>query len=83
MSQGAVYLSAARKEGSAIWHLLTLPFILIGFLISGGMAVAGIALLSVFLIPFLLLALVFRVGFFFLKVVLVVVLGAVLLVSCV
>jgi hypothetical protein len=43
----------------------------------------GVALFSVFLIPLILLALVFRIGFFFLKVGLAVALLAVLLVSCV
>jgi hypothetical protein len=66
-----------------MWHLLALPFILVGFLISSAMAAAGMALFLVLLIPLMLLALVFRVGFFFLKVGLVVALLAVLLVSCV
>ena len=64
-----------------MWHLLALPFILVGFFISGAFAVAGVALFSVFLVPLILLALFFRVGVFFFKVVLVVALGA-LLVSC-
>ena len=66
-----------------MWHLLALPFVLFGFLISGAMAAVGVALFSVFLIPLILLALVFRIGFFFLKVGLAVALLAVLLVSCV
>lgn len=64
-------------------HLLALPFILIGVLISGVFAAAGVALFSVFLIPLILLAVFFRIGFLFLKVALVVTLGALLLVSCV
>jgi hypothetical protein len=48
-----------------MWHLLALPFILLGFLISGAMAAVGVALFSAFLIPLILLALLFRVGFFF------------------
>lgn len=59
-------------------HLLALPFILVGVLISGVFAAVGVALFSVFLIPLLLLAIVFRVGFFFLKIGLIVVLLAVL-----
>jgi hypothetical protein len=65
-----------------MWHLLMLPFILMGALISGAFAVTGVALFSVFLIPCILLAVFFRIGFFFLKVGAVVVLLA-LLVSCV
>ena len=64
-----------------MWHLLVLPFILLGFLISGAFSALGVALLSVFLIPLILLALFFRVGVFFFKIAVVVVLGA-LLVSC-
>jgi hypothetical protein len=62
-------------------HLLALPFVLLGFMISGVFAAVGVALFSVFLIPLILLALFFRVGIFFFKVVLVVALGA-LPVSC-
>ena len=61
-----------------MFHLLALPFILVGFLISGAMAAVGVALFSVFLIPFILLAVFFRIGFFFLKIGLIVVLLAVL-----
>ena len=64
-----------------MWHLLALPFILVGALVSGAFAVAGVALFSIFLIPLMLLALFFRVGVFFFKLVLVVAVGA-LLVSC-
>jgi len=64
-----------------MWHLLALPFVLLGFLISGAFAAVGVALFSVFLVPLILLALFFRLGIFFFKVVLVVALGA-LLVSC-
>jgi len=64
-----------------MWHVLALPFILVGFLVSGAMATAGVALFLVFLIPFILLALVFRVGFFFLKFAVVALLGILLLVS--
>ena len=39
-----------------MFHLLALPFILVGFLISGAMAAVGVALFSVFLIPLILLA---------------------------
>lgn len=66
-----------------MFHLLALPFILIGVLISGAFAVVGVALFSVFLIPLILLAVFFRIGFLFIKVALVVTLGALLLVSCV
>ena len=59
-------------------HLLALPFILVGFLLSGVFAAVGVALFSVFLIPLLLFAVFFRLGFFFLKVGLIVVLLAVL-----
>jgi hypothetical protein len=62
-----------------MWHLLALPFILVGALISGAFAVAGVALFSVFLIPLILLAIMFRIGFFFLKLGVVVVLLAVLI----
>jgi hypothetical protein len=71
------------KKGSAMFHLLALPFILVGVLISGVFAAIGVALFSVFLIPLILLAVFFRIGFFFLKAVLVLTLGALLLVSCV
>ena len=64
-------------------HLLALPFVLIGALISSAFAVAGVALFSVFLIPFILLAVFCRIGLFFLKAGLVVLLLSVLLVSCV
>jgi hypothetical protein len=83
MSMAGTYVSPARKEVPAMFHLLALPFILIGVLISGAFAAVGVALFSVFLIPFILLAVFFRIGFLFLKVVLVVTLGALLLVSCV
>ena len=66
-----------------MWHLLALPFILAGFLISGAMAAVGATLFLAFLIPLMLLALVFRVGFFFLKVGLVVVLLVIVLVALV
>lgn len=66
-----------------MWHLLALPFILFGFVISGAMAAAGLAFFAVFLIPLILLAVLFRIGFFFLKAALVVVLGSLLLVSCI
>lgn len=59
-------------------HLLALPFILVGVLISGVFAAVGVALFSVFLIPLLLFAVFFRVGFFFLKIGLIVALLAVL-----
>ena len=62
-----------------MFHLLALPFILVGLLISGTFAAVGVALFSVFLIPLLLLAVFFRIGFFFLKVGLIVVLLAVLI----
>jgi hypothetical protein len=81
MSMPPAYVSGAREEGSAMWHLLALPFVLVGALISGAFAVAGVALFSVFMIPLILLALFFRIGVFFFKLVLVVALGA-LLVSC-
>ncbi|HEY1961652.1 MAG TPA: hypothetical protein VGG69_04470 [Rhizomicrobium sp.] len=81
MSARLAYLFSA-DGGSAMWHLLMLPFILMGALISGAFAVASVALFSVFLIPFILLAVFFRIGFFFLKLGAVVVLLA-LLVSCV
>jgi hypothetical protein len=66
-----------------MWHLLVLPFILLAFVISGATAAAGVALFSVFLIPLILLALLFRIGFFFLKIALVVGLGCFLLASCI
>jgi len=62
-----------------MFHLLALPFILVGLLISGTFAAVGVALFSVILIPLLLLAVFFRIGFFFLKVGLIVVLLAVLI----
>jgi hypothetical protein len=84
LNVGGHGLRIGRAEGgSAMFHLLALPFILLGFLISGAFAAVGIALLSVFLIPLILLAVFFRIGFFFLKVVLVCTLGALLLVSCI
>ncbi len=64
-----------------MWHLLALPFILVGFVISGAMAAAGATLIAIFVIPLIVVALFFRVGFFFLKVGLVVALLAVLLIS--
>jgi hypothetical protein len=60
-------------------HLLALPFILIGVLMSGVMAFAGVAVFASLLIPLLILALIFRVSLFFLKLGLVVVLVAMLL----
>ena len=66
-----------------MWHLLALPFILAGFLISGAMAAVGATLFLAVMIPLMLLALIFRVGFFFLKVGLVVALLAVVLVALV
>lgn len=66
-----------------MFHLLALPFVLLGFLISGAFAAAGLALFSVFLIPLILLAVVFRIGFFFLKLGLVAILLLFLLVSCI
>ncbi|HEY4114703.1 MAG TPA: hypothetical protein VGM17_11655 [Rhizomicrobium sp.] len=59
-------------------HLLALPFILIGVLMSGVMAFAGVALFAALLIPLLILALFFRVSIFFLKFGLIVMLVAVL-----
>jgi hypothetical protein len=61
-----------------MFHLLALPFILVGFLISGAFAVVGVALFSAFLIPLILLAVFFRLGFFFVKIGVIVVLLAVL-----
>jgi hypothetical protein len=66
-----------------MFHLLALPFILIGVLISGAFAAVGVAIFSVFLIPLILFAVFFRIGFFFFKVILICTLGALLLVSCV
>ena len=66
-----------------MFHLLALPFILLGFLISSVFAAVGMALFSVFLIPLILLAVFFRLSFFFVKIALVFTLGALLLVSCV
>lgn len=66
-----------------MFHLLALPFILLGFLISGAFAAVGVALFSVFLIPLILLAVFFRLSFLFVKVALVFTLGALLLTSCV
>jgi hypothetical protein len=63
-------------------HLLALPFVLFGVLMSGIMAATGVALFAVFLIPFLLLAVFFRASFFFLKVIAVFTLGALLLTAC-
>jgi hypothetical protein len=63
-------------------HLLALPFVLFGVLISGIMGATGLAFFAVFLIPFLLLALFFRVSFFFLKIIAVFILGALLLTAC-
>jgi len=65
-----------------MFHLLALPFVLIGLLISGAFAAVGVALFSVFLIPFILLAVFFRVSFFFIKIGVAVALLA-LLVSCI
>jgi type III secretory pathway component EscR len=83
MSVSAAYLLGRAKEASAMFHLLALPFILLGFLISSVFAAVGMALFSVFLIPLILLAVFFRLSFFFVKIVLVFTLGALLLVSCV
>ena len=66
-----------------MFHLLALPFILLGFVISGAFAAVGVAVFSVFLIPLILLAVFFRLSFFFVKIALVFTLGALLLVSCV
>jgi hypothetical protein len=66
-----------------MWHVLALPFILLGFLVSGAMAAAGVTVFLVLLIPLMLLGLVFRIGFFFLKFALVALVGALLLVSLV
>lgn len=60
-------------------HLLVLPFILIGVLMSGVMAFAGVAVFAALLIPLLILALFFRISLFFIKFGLAVVLVAVLL----
>ena len=60
-------------------HLLALPFILIGVLMSGVMAFAGVAVFAALLIPLLILALFFRVTLFFVKFGLAVVLMALLL----
>lgn len=62
-----------------MWHLLALPFVLVGVIVSGAMAAAGVALFSVFLLPLILLAVLFRIGFFFLKIGVVVVLLAAVL----
>ncbi|HTK79203.1 MAG TPA: hypothetical protein VL286_02055 [Rhizomicrobium sp.] len=64
-----------------MWHLLALPFVLFGFLVSGAMAAAGVTLVAIFTIPLIVLALVFRVGFFFLKFAMVALLGVLLLVA--
>ena len=66
-----------------MFHLLALPFILLGLLISGVFAAVGVALFSVFRIPLILLAVFFRLGFLFVKIALVFTLGALLLASCV
>src|ERR1044071_8556463 len=45
-------LRFCRAEGgSAMWHLLALPFVLFGFLVSGAMAAAGVTLVAIFTIP--------------------------------
>ena len=62
-------------------HLLALPFILIGVLVSGIMAFAGVAVFAALLIPLLVLALFFRISLFFIKFGLAIVLIALLL-SC-
>ena len=64
-----------------MWHLLALPFVLFGFLVSGAMAAAGVTLVAISTIPLIVLALVFRVGFFFLKFAMVALLGVLLLVA--
>ena len=43
-----------------MWHLLALPFVLLGAIISGVFAAVGVALVAVLLIPLVILAVVFR-----------------------